>query len=185
MTSGPTVVALLEEWRSGDTEALDELMPIVYEDLKRIAAHHLKSERSDHTLQPTALVNEAFVRLSGTDMTFEDRARFLAIAARTMRRILTDYGRARMSQKRGAGRRALTLHEEVLSAERPIDIVELDDAIERFGNIDERKSDILVLHYFGGMTHDEIAEALDISAATVDRELRFARAWLGNELKDD
>ena len=185
MTSAPTVTTLLRDWRSGDAEALDQLTPMIYDDLRRIAARHLKSERSGHTLQATALVNEAFERLAGADLSFNDRAHFFALAARTMRRILTDYGRARRSQKRGSGAAPVTLHEDRVAALASTDIVDLDDALERLAAFDARKSDIVVLRFFGGMTSEETARALDISVATVDRDMRLAKAWLANELKDD
>ena len=185
MTSAITVTTLLKDWRSGDKAALEQLTPLIYDDLRSIAARHLQSERPGHTLQVTALVNEAFARLAEADVSFQDRAHFFAIAARTMRRILTDYGRARRSQKRGGGVAPVTLHEDVVGSEQATDIVILDEALDKLATIDERKSDILVLHYFGGMTYDEIAEALKVSAATVDRELRLAKAWLANEIADD
>ena len=185
MTSIPTVTTLLERWRSGDAGALDQLTPMIYDDLRRIAAQHLRSERPGHTLQATALVNEAFARLAESDMAFQDRAHFLAIAARTMRHILTDFGRARRSQKRGGGVPPVTLVEDRVAAATSTDIVDLDDALQALAALDERKSDVLVLHYFGGMTYDEIAVAVGISAATVDRDLRLAKAWLANELTND
>lgn len=185
MSSAPTVTTLLRDWRSGDKRALDELTPLIYDDLRRIAARHLQSERSGHTLQATALVNEAFVRLAEADLSFQDRAHFFSVAARTMRHILTDYGRARRSQKRGGGVSPVTLHEGFIADDVDTDIVDIDDALTKLAEIDERKSDVLVLHYFGGMTFDETAEALNISAATVDRDLRLAKAWLANELKDN
>lgn len=181
----PTVTSLLRDWRSGDAEALEELTPLVYDDLRRIAANRLRGERANHTLQATALVNEAFVRLSEGKLAFQDRAHFFAIAARMMRRILTDYGRARSSAKRGGKASNLTLHEEKIVAATDVDITDLDEALDKLGTLDERKSDILVLHYFGGMTYEETAEALEISPATVDRDLRFAKAWLANELRND
>lgn len=184
MGSVPTVTTLLQEWRCGDPEALGELAPIIYDDLRRIAAYHLKSERSGHTLQATALVNEAFLRLADADVSFADRAHFFAIAARTIRRILTDHGRARLSQKRGGGVQPLTLNEARTPEDLPVNILDLDDALEKLKELDEQKSDILVLHYFGGLTYDETAAALDLSPATIDRALRFAKAWLANELKD-
>ena len=183
MSSTPTVTTLLQDWRSGDQAALDALTPLIYDDLRRIANRHLQSERSGHTLQATALVHEAFVRLADADLEIQDRAHFLSIAARTMRHILTDYGRARRSQKRGGGLSPVTLHEELVADGGVPDIVDIDDALTKLAEIDVRKSDVLVLHFFGGMTFDETAEALDISAATVDRDLRFAKAWLANELK--
>lgn len=185
MSSSPTVTTLLRDWRSGDKAALDQLAPLIYDDLRRIAARHLQSERSGHTLQATALVNEVFVRLAEADLGFQDRAHFFSVAARTMRRILTDYGRARRSQKRGGGVSPVTLHEDLVAASTTTDIEDIDDALTKLAEIDARKSDILVLHFFGGMTFDETAEALNISAATVDRDLRLAKAWLANELKDN
>ena len=162
MTSAVTVTRLLQDWRSGDPAAMEQLAPLVYDDLRAIAARRLRSERAGHTLQATALVNEAYARLAEGDMSFQDRAHFFALAARMMRRILTDYARARNSK-----------------------IPDLDDAIERLSQLDSRKGDVLVLHYFGGMTYDEIASALDVSAATVDRDLRLAKAWLAHELRND
>lgn len=184
MVSSPTVTTLLREWRSGDKNALEQLTPLIYDDLRRIAARHLQSERSGHTLQATALVNEAFVRLAESDLALEDRAHFFAVAARTMRHILTDYGRARRSQKRGGGASPVTLHEDMVAAGSSTDIVDIDDALSRLAEFDERKSDVLVLHFFGGMTFDETAEALSISAATVDRDLRLGKAWLAKELRE-
>jgi len=185
MTSSLTVTTLLQHWRSGDKDALDQLTPLIYDDLRRIAARHLRSERPGHTLQATALVNEAYARLVEADVDFQDRAHFLSIAARTMRRILTDYGRARRSQKRGGGLSPVTLHEDLVAHSSSTDIVDIDDALAKLADIDARKSDVLVLHFFGGMTFAEIAKASDISTATVDRDLRLAKAWLVNELKDD
>jgi len=185
MKNAVTVTTLLRDWRSGDRDALERLTPLVYDDLRRIAGHHLGGERRDHTLQATALVNEAFVRLSDAPMSFEDRSHFLAVCARVMRRILIDYGRARRSRKRGGSQVAVTLHEDRIAGGNGIDFTDLDDALTRLEAIDVRKSEILVLHYFGGLTYDETGEVLDISAATVDRELRFAKAWLANELRDD
>lgn len=182
MTPAPTVTTLLREWRSGKAGALEQLTPLIYGDLHRIAARHLRSERPDHTLQATALVNEAFAQLVEADVQIEDRAHFLAIAARMMRHILTDYGRARRSHKRGGGVTPLTLDEERVADLPTTDIVDLDDALKELAKVDERKADVLVLHYFGGMTYEETAKALNISEATVDRDLRLAKAWLANEL---
>jgi RNA polymerase sigma factor (TIGR02999 family) len=185
MTSAPTVTTLLQDWRSGDADALDQLVPLIYDDLRRIAASHMRTERSGHTLQATALVNEAFARLAEANASFQNRAHFFAIAARTMRHILTDYGRARRSQKRGGGVAPVALDEDRVASPASADIVDLDDALQKLAELDARKSDTLVLHFFGGMTYEETAEALNVSAATVDRDLRLAKAWLANELKDD
>ncbi|MDJ0710895.1 MAG: sigma-70 family RNA polymerase sigma factor [Woeseiaceae bacterium] len=180
-----TVTMLLRDWRSGDAEALEELTPLVYDDLRRIAANRLRGERSSHTLQATALVNEAFLRLSEGQLAISDRAHFFAIAARMIRRILIDHGRAKASAKRGGGVAHQTLHEEQVGSADNVEIVELDEALTKLAALDERKSDALELHYFGGMTYEEIAEALNVSPATVDRDLRFAKAWLAHELRND
>lgn len=185
MASAPNVTALLRDWRSGDDGALRDLTPLVYEELHRIAERYMRSERSGHTLQATALVNEAFVRMAEADVPWADRAHFFAIAARTMRRILTDYARSRLSAKRGAGVAAITLHEGLVPGGDHNRLIEIDDALTRLGAIDERKSDILVLHFFGGLTYEETAEALNVSPATVDRDLRLAKAWLASELGHD
>ncbi len=185
MNDASTVTVLLRDWRDGDKGALAALTPIVYDDLRLIARRHLLTERRGHTLQATALVHEAFSRLADADVDWQDRAHFFAVAARLMRRILTDYGRARRSEKRGGGMTPITLHDERVAIDAPSRLVELDDALSKLAEIDARKSDVLVLHYFGGMTYEETAEALRISAATVDRDLRLAKAWLANELRDN
>lgn len=185
MTPDPTVTTLLRQWRSGDADALQQLTPLIYGDLHRIAARNLRAERPDHTLQATALVNEAFLQLAEANVEIEDRAHFLAIAARMMRRILTDYGRARRSQKRGGGVTPVTLIEDRVADLPATDIVDLDEALDALSTFDERKADILVLHYYGGMTYGETAIALSISEATVDRHLRLAKAWLATELQTD
>lgn len=187
MAATRAVTDLLEGWRSGDEGALEELTPLVYQELRRLAARHMRSERSDHTLQATALVNEAFVRLMGADVSWQDRTHFYAVAARLMRRILTDYAKARRSDKRGGGRRPVTLQDARVADDTAAasKITDIDDALLRLAAFDPRKSDVLVLHYFGGLTYDEMAEALQISAATVHRELRMGKAWLRNELEND
>ena len=179
-----SVTTLLKLWRDGDAEALEDLTPLVYEDLRRIASRYLRTERSGHTLQATALVNEAFVKLVGVDVAYEDRVHFLAVAARIMRRILTDHARSRASRKRGGGLRIETLNEERVGSAPGASILELDDALSKLAEVDERASDSLVLHYFGGMTHAEVAAALGVSPATIDRDLRLGKAWLGNELRN-
>jgi RNA polymerase sigma factor (TIGR02999 family) len=185
VTEASTLTTLLQNLRDGDKAALSELTPMIYDDLRKIARRQLGLERQGHTLQATALVHEAFVRLADANIEWQDRAHFFAIAARLMRRILTDYGRARQSEKRGGGIQPITLHEDTQTSYNPAGLLELDEALERLAAIDERKSDMLVLHFFGGMTYDEMAEALHVSTATVDRDLRFAKAWLANELADD
>jgi RNA polymerase sigma factor (TIGR02999 family) len=185
MTEVRAVTQLLGEWRSGDSGALDKLTPLVYDELRRVARRFLNSERKDHTLQATGLVNEAFIRLAGTDVPWADRAHFFAVAARMMRRILIDHAKARNSEKRGGGVQPTVFDDGRMGeGAAPVDILDVDDALNRLAEIDERKSDIVVLHFFGGLTYDEIAEALGLSAATVDRHLRLGKAWLFNELKN-
>jgi len=180
------VTRLLQEWRGGDENALERLMPLVYDELRRLAKGYLRSERPDHTLQGTALVNEAYMRLVDMDVTWQDRAHFFAVAARLMRRMLVDHARALRREKRGGGERKLTLDEPlVASPERAPDLLALDEALTRLAAQDERKSQVVELHFFGGMTYDETSEALGISPATVHRELRLAKAWLHRELRAD
>lgn len=185
VTLSTTVTGLLRDWRSGDDDALERLTPLVYQELRRIAAQQMAGERAGHTLQATALVNEAFLRMADADIPWQDRVHFFAVAARTMRRILTDHARARNAHKRGGGVAAVTLHEDRVAARGDDRLIELDDALTELAKIDERKSEVLVLHFFGGMTYDETAEALGVSAATVDRDLRLAKAWLANEIGHD
>lgn len=183
MTEASAVTQLLGEWRSGDREALDRLTPLVYDELRRLARRYLQGERAGHTLQATGLVNEAFIRLAGTDVPWQDRAHFFAVAARMMRRILIDHAKARNSAKRGGGVHRTSYDDgRVADDAPPVDIIEIDEAIDRLAAIDERKADIVVLHFFGGLTYDEIAEALGVSPATVDRHLRLGKAWLHNEV---
>jgi len=180
------VTQLLLQWRAGDENALETLMPLVYEELHRLAGRYMRSERPDHTLQATALVNEAYVRLAGMDVKWEGRVHFLALAARLMRRILVDHAKAQRREKRGGGAQKVTLDEALMVSSQPsADMVELDAALERLAEFDARKAKAVELHFFGGMTYDETAEALGISAATVDRDLRMARAWLYKELRPE
>jgi RNA polymerase sigma-70 factor, ECF subfamily len=176
------VTKLLRLWSAGDKEALDQLMPLVYDQLRKLASRCLASERPGHTLRATALVNEAYLRLvdSGTD--FNDRVHFFAVAARLLRQILVDHARSQNRQKRGAGVHNLTLDEAIMVAPSQPGLVELDEALERLAAVDRRKSEVVELLYFGGLTYDETAAALGISPATVHRELRMAKAWLYTEL---
>ncbi len=185
MSSAPTVTTLLHDWRSGDSNALDRLTPLVYDELRRIASRYMATERPGHTLQATALVNEAWARMADSDVPWQDRAHFFAVAARTMRRILTDHARARNAAKRGGGKAAVTLHDDQVGIDSDRRMVEIDDALTRLSDIDSRKSDILVLHFFGGLTYDETAEVLGVSAATVHRDLRLGKAWLAHELQNN
>lgn len=174
---------LLQAWRGGDRAALDRLLPVVYDELAGLAHHVLRAERSDHTLQTRALVHEAYIRLVDADISFQDRAHFMAIAARTMRRILVDYARTRVRQKRGGGAVRIDIDKIDLPApDGGVGILLLHDALERLASFDGRKAEIVELHFFGGLTYDETAAAVGLSAATVDRELRMAKAWLKVEM---
>lgn len=177
------VTALLHDLSHGDKTAFDALMPVVYEQLHKLASRCLRSERSGHTLPATALVHEVYLRLVQADVPWEDRAHFYAVAARVMRRILVDHAKAGNRQKRGGGADRVPLDRAVLvGPEAPQAVVELDEALDRLAAQDERKSTLIEMLFFGGMTYEETAAALDISPATVHRELRLAKAWLHREL---
>ena len=177
---------LLRDWRSGDRAALDELMPLIYGELHKLAASYLRSERPGHTLRSTDLISEAYLRLlGGAPPELSDRTHFFGIAARTMRQILVDHARKRSAGKRGAGERPITLDDQVALASRPDQLVALDAALEAFEAVDERKARVVELHYFGGMTQEEIATLLAIHINTVARDLRLAEAWLNRRLRED
>jgi RNA polymerase sigma factor (TIGR02999 family) len=181
--SAKPITRLLLEWRGGRAEALDELVPLVYEELHRMARRYMDGERLHHTLQTTALVHEAYTRLVSVDVPWKDRVHFFAVAARAMRRILVDHARARGREKRGGGEVRLSLDDALLVAPEPSDdLVALDEALTRLASIDERKSQAVELHYFGGLTYDEIAAVLGVAPVTVERDLRLARAWLYSSL---
>jgi RNA polymerase sigma-70 factor (ECF subfamily) len=178
------VTELLLTWGTGDRAALDELVPIIHEELRRLARHQMRGERDNHTLQTTALVNEAFLRLVDLRrIRWQDRAHFLALSARLMRRILVDHARSRCYQKRGGGAANVTLDESlVASPERGVDLVALDDALEDLARVDARKSQVVELRFFGGLSVEETAEALKVSPETVTRDWRLAKAWLLREI---
>jgi RNA polymerase sigma factor (TIGR02999 family) len=177
------VTRLLLRWREGDEDALEELMPLVYDELRRLARLQMRAERSDHTLQPTALVHEAFARLVDLKLDWQDRAHFLCMAARLMRRVLVDYARAHRAAKRGYGGVKVSLHEGYAAVEPCYDLLALDAALERLREQDARPSQAIELHYFGGLSYRETAEALGLSEATVERDIKFAKAWLKHELE--
>jgi len=182
-----TVTRLLRAWSDGEEDALQHLTPLVETELRRLARGYMARERRGHTLQPTALVNEAFVRLTDArGIRWQDRAHFLGISARLMRRVLVDHARSRGSRKRGGDADRVTLDEGMAALpERGIDIVALDRALEALAAVDLRKSRTVELRFFGGLTVEETAEVLHVSADTVKRDWRFAKLWLLRELGGD
>jgi len=178
------VTDLLLAWVSGDRSALDELMPLVHQELRRLARVQMRGERDNHTLQTTALVNEAFLRLIDLRrIQWQDRAHFMALSARLMRRVLVDHARSRNYQKRGGGAAPVALEDVlVASPERGADLVALDDALEDLARVDRRKSQVVELRFFGGLSVEETAEALSVSPETVMRDWRLAKVWLLREI---
>jgi len=177
------VTRLLHQWRDGDKQALNELMPLVHRQLHSLAARCLSAERSNHTMRATALVNEAYLRLVTSDASFQDRVHFFAVSARILRHILVDYARTQQRQKRGAGIQVLSLDDALQVGETAAsELVDLDEALTSLAEKDQRKSEVVELIYFGGLTYDEAAAALNISAVTVHRELRMAKAYLKRAL---
>ena len=178
------VTQLLAEWSHGDDAALGELTPLVYEELRRLSHHFMEGQRPDHTLQTTALVDEAYLRLADqTKPSWENRAHFFAVAARAMRQILVNYARSNRAQKRGGGALKVELDEAaIVSPEQSKEIVDLHEALERLAALDSRKAQVVELKYFGGLNYDEIAEVMKISTVTVRRDWVFAKAWLYTEL---
>jgi RNA polymerase sigma factor (TIGR02999 family) len=176
---------LLTDWRSGHPQALDRLAPLVYEELRRLARGYMRAERGSHTLQATAVVHEAFLRLIHANVDVQDRGHFFALTSRLMRRVLVDHAKSRAREKRNAGSLDPPAQDRDLTMpSTDIDVVALDDALECLLQLDPRMAQVIELHYFGGMTYDEIAAATGTSAATVHRELRLARAWLLHEMKN-
>ncbi len=181
------VTQLLKAWGAGDEQALEKLSPLVYEQLHRVAQRYMAGERSDHTLQTTALVNEVYLRLVDCEqIRWQDRAHFFAVSARLMRRILVDFARSRGYQKRGAGIAHISLDEAPSVCNEPdANLLALDEALKALGRIDERKSRVVELRFFGGLSMEETAEVLGVSSDTVLREWRLARAWLLRELSGE
>lgn len=178
------ITSILEEWKNGDRSAIDRLYPLVYEELKRQARGYLSNERSGHTLQPTALVNEAYLRLVGINkLQWEDRAHFFAVSAMTMRRILVDHARKIAADKRGGNLKRLTLGNLQIAEDRKTtDLLELEDALVRFEKMEERKAKVIELRFYGGLNQKEIAEFLGVTEKTVQRDWNFAKLWLYREL---
>jgi RNA polymerase sigma-70 factor (ECF subfamily) len=180
------VTQLLQQWSHGDDSALADLTPLVYEELRRLAHHYMEGERPGHTLQTTALVNEAYLRLADqTNSNWQSRAHFFAVAARAMRGILVNYAKSNQAQKRGGGAARIELDEAaILSPEQSKEIVDLHEALERLATLNSRKARVVELKYFGGLNHDEIAEVMKISTVTVRRDWMFAKTWLYDELQN-
>jgi RNA polymerase sigma-70 factor, ECF subfamily len=182
------VTRLLSAWQSGDSRALERLTPLIYEELRNRARRYMRQERPGHTLQATAVVHEAFVKLVEMDIPWQDRAHFFAVAARQMRRILVDHAKMRFRDKRGGTTTTGSVEElEGMDLGPPsagdIDVIEIDEALERLAGNNPRLADLVELHYFGGLTYQELSETLKISEATVDRELRLAKAWILRQIR--
>ena len=180
------VTQLLANWSQGDPTALEKLIPLVYKELRHLAHRYMEGQRPNHTLQTTALVNEAYLRLADQSKpNFTNRSHFFAVAAKAMRQILVDYAKAQQREKRGAGASKVELNEAALiSPEQTSAILDVDEALEKLATLDSRKAHVVELRYFGGLNQDEIAEVLKISTVTVRRDWVFARAWLYTELHD-
>jgi RNA polymerase sigma factor (TIGR02999 family) len=184
MASSHEVTQLLDQLTRGNPDAMAGLMPLLYAELHKLALHHLRRERTDHTLQPTALVHEAYLRLVGQQrVRWQNRAHFFGIAAQMMRRILVDHARAHTASKRGSGERPISLDDAVASIPGVnVDVLALDEALVRLARIDAQQSRVVELRFFGGLTIKEAAEVLGISHATVEREWTVAKAWLYDQL---
>jgi len=183
--SNNDVSELLRRWKSGDEEALDRLTPLVYDQLHQLAHQHMRGERADHTLQTSALVNEAYLRLvEHKSVDWQNRAHFFAVSAVLMRRILVDYARERKAAKRGGKFHEVTLEDELtFTKERASELVALDEAIQTLNEIYPRRSKVVELRYFGGLNNKEAAEVMQVSEATIERDWRFAKAWLYREMQ--
>lgn len=183
--SPPEITEILRAWNAGQRDALDEIVPLVYQELRRQARRYLRRERGNHTLQTTALVNEAYLKLiDQREVHWQNRAHFFGIAANLMRRILVDYARAKHRRKRGGSAEELQLDEAILikTDQRDLDLLALDEALNRLAEFDEQQARIVELRYFSGLSVEETAEVLAISTATVKRNWNMARAWLHREL---
>lgn len=180
------ITQLLHEWSSGDDLALKKLMPLVYEELRQMAKQYMRNQRVGHTLQPTALIHEAYLKMAGREeQNWQNRAHFFGVAAQAMRHILVDYVRNRNFQKRGGEAQIVEFDEAlIVSNERAAGLVELDEALTKLSELDERKSRVVELKYFGGLTNKEMAEVLNVTTKTITRDWQFARSWLLRELSN-
>lgn len=184
MGSQNSVTQLLVDWCGGNREALDQLLPLVYQELKKIAAAYLKKEKPGHTLQPTALINEAYLRMVDQETPqFQNRAHFFGVAARLMRQILVDHARSHSASRRGGGNQKVTIDDnKIFSENHQTELIALDTALKKLAEMDERQATILEMRVFGGMTVEETAAAMNLSEPTVKRDTRLAKAWLIREL---
>ena len=179
MNSRRDVTSLLSAWQAGDQDALDQVSPFIYEELRRLARHYMGGEKPGHTLQTTGLVNEAFMRLVGGELDYQSRSHFFALAARMMRQILVDHARGRGREKRGGGQRNLTFDEAAhVDSHAPQTILEVDEALTRLASHDPRMAQGVELVYFGGLSSEETADVLGVSRSTLANDLKFAKAWL-------
>lgn len=180
------ITQLLLEWREGSDSALEQLTPLVYNELKRLARRAFSGESAGHTLQPTVLVNEVFERLIGKDIEWQDRSHFFALSSRLMRRILVNHAKAKNAAKRGSGALRITMQDfhGHTDANASAEIIALDDAIKELATFDERKAKVIELHYFAGMTYQELAAVMNIAESTVHQDLRTAKAWLHQRMAD-
>jgi RNA polymerase sigma factor (TIGR02999 family) len=189
LNAQPAVTRLLSAWRSGDNSALQQLTPLVYEELRGLARRYMRRERDSHTLQATAVVHEAFVRMVDMEVPWQDRTHFYAIAATLMRRILVDHAKGKQRSKRGGNAQIRSLESSDiptnLLGSDPYDVQDIDEALAQLAKVDEKLARVLEMHYFGGLSCPELAQLLEISEATVHRQLRLAKAWMLKELRPD
>lgn len=185
MSVNSEVTQLLINWSDGDAKAVDKLMPLVYSELYRLAESYMRRENSDHTLQATALVNEAYLKLvDQTRVNWQNRSHFFGVASQVMRRILVDYARRNLAEKRGGYAETISLDEAIIfNREKSKDIIALDDALKSLAKLDERRQKVVELKFFGGLTFEETAEVLDVSKNTVVRDWNFAKAWLYRQIQ--
>jgi len=184
LSPSPPVTELLLAWGDGDESAFDQLVPLIHAELHRVARRHMRGERKHHTLQTTALVNEAYLRLINLKrVRWQDRGHFFAVSARLMRRVLVDHARSRQFLKRGGGTHTTPFDDASMPVERSVDLIALDDALEALAAIDPRKAKVVEMRFFAGFSVDETAAALQVSAETVMRDWRVAKAWLHRELQ--
>ena len=185
MAEPKNVTQLLMSWRQGDGQALNKIIEALHGEMRKIAGRYMAGEKQGHMLQATALVNEAYLQLVDAEVEWNDRVHFLAVASQTMRRILVDHARSQKRKKRGGDDLRVTLYEaQICDDGSQPDLLDLEDVLEKVAAFDERKAKIIEMSFFGGMTQEEISQFLDVSLSTVERDLRFAKAWLVKEMKD-